>query len=71
MIDNDYHSADAKLKFCIKCKHVWQPWYKAIGRMISYPDFPSIGKERVVCLICKKLEDKSSKDKEVIKDGTY
>ena len=58
MIDNDYHATDKKLLFCKGCNHVWQPWFEALEKMIVYTDFPSIGKERKTCLMCKNAEHK-------------
>ena len=51
----DAKVADKKIKFCLKCKSCWEV-ISNIGskkQLIFYDDFPTYGKQRKICKLCK------------------
>ena len=50
----DSKIADKLLKFCPSCKMVWETIKSKKERCEYYADFPSIGKQRLLCDKCFK-----------------
>ena len=46
--------ADKTLKFCTSCKRVWETIKSKTPRVEYYTDFPSLGKQRLLCDNCLK-----------------
>ena len=50
----DSRLADKTLKFCTSCKRVWETIKSKTPRVEYYTDFPSLGKQRLLCDNCFK-----------------
>jgi len=55
-------SSDTYLKYCTKCKMVWESALRCVGasqhsrkhrRILKYENFPTYGKTRKTCTDCK------------------
>ena len=52
----DGRNADAKIKYCPKCKRCWERERASLNKhvlIIHYDDFPSYGKEKQICFECE------------------
>ena len=59
----DAYRADKQVKYCTKCKKCWELDTTAVRNLKGqkkgtqllnhYPNFPSYGKKRKTCLVCK------------------
>jgi len=54
----DAKNADTKIKYCVKCKQCWEitlqnNFRKKQRKIIYYEDFPTYGKTKEQCDICK------------------
>jgi Zn-finger nucleic acid-binding protein len=52
----------SEMNYCPDCLRVWEiikaSNYGSTGKLVYYPDFPTIGKPRVICPECKvKLDE--------------
>lgn len=52
--------ADLRIKYCSGCRSCWESVEKYKGQkireLVTYSDFPSYGKERLLCERCEKIK---------------
>jgi len=52
---NDARVADRRIKYCKDCKRCWEiSYYGNKESIYHYLDFPSYGKNKITCKICKR-----------------
>ena len=65
--------ADIRIKYCSGCRSCWEAVEKYKGQkireLVTYSDFPSYGKERLLCERCEKIAKKEEQDYEELQES--